>query len=342
MADFLKFINELTVNGKPVDEEEDDDYTTTPEDDDDDTPALDLDTGDETTTEDDNEPVEDDDDYTIEPEDPEPAEDGEGNDPAPKPEDGEGGSEGDVDDEPTLDLDPGDDPAPAAEEPADTGGDEPALDLDPGDDPEPAGDESTGDAGGDEPTGEEPANEPAEEPGGDIDTNPDDTGDTDDGLDMGTDDDDYTAAGDDPDSTNDDLGDAGADDTSTDDNSSEDSELEAKIKQTEAEIFNTLSDDEKAIKNRQLIDNFVDLKKITKVFLEKVQTVTVTEENDQILTFVDISLLDLHNMITDYIITRYSKKSYIENFVTYQQFILTIEQLKEIVSKLKIDENPQK
>ena len=171
----------------------------------------------------------------------------------------------------------------------------------------------------------------------------DDAG-TDDGLDMGTDDDsgdeDYTAT-DDGDEGTDDMGDtdASADDAT---DGSGDSELEAKIKQTEAEIFNALSDDEKAIKNRQLIDNFVDLKKITKVFLEKVQTITETDENSKILRFVEISLLDLNNMVTDYIITRYNKKSYIENFVTYQQFILTIEQLKEIVSKLNIDENPQK
>ena len=36
-----------------------------------------------------------------------------------------------------------------------------------------------------------------------------------------------------------------------------------------------------------------------------------------------------------------AKKSYIENFVFYQQIILTIVQLKEIISKLKPEENPQ-
>ena len=47
-------------------------------------------------------------------------------------------------------------------------------------------------------------------------------------------------------------------------------------------------------------------------------------------------------MISDYIIERYSKKTYIENFVTYQQMVLTIRQLKEIVSKVDVDENPKK
>ena len=139
--------------------------------------------------------------------------------------------------------------------------------------------------------------------------------------------------------------DTNGDDSSTDDsvdNNDSDSNIEEKIKQTEAEIFNTLSDNEKAIKNRELIDNYIDLKKTIKLFLEKVRTITITAENSQVLHFVEINLVELENIITDYIIDRYNTKSYIENFIFYQQIILTISQIKDIISKINTESHPQK
>lgn len=319
MPRYLKFINELSVNGKPVeDDDEDEDYTAATDDEAEDEPAddgLDLGTGDEpeetpdTTEEDDP-----DDDYTTptedETEDEEPEDDG-------------------------LDLDAG---TPA--ETDDTGEEEPATDDTGGDEAEPA------DAGDDVDTGEEPATDDTEgegDTGGDLDLSTDDSGTGDEGdddytADTGEGDDDYTADGEgeigeeDPDASGDDMG---------TEEPAEDS-LETKIKQTEAEIFSTLSPEEKAIKNRDLIDNYVTLKNVIKIFLEKVRSITLTDDNTSILQFVEVCLVDLGNTISDYIIQRYSKKSYIENFVLYQQIILTVEQLKEIISKLNVDENPKK
>lgn len=326
MADFLKFINELTVNGKPVEEDDDDDYTApTEEENEENKPDLDLDpSGTDNKEEDNNEDIaDDDDDYTAIPEDDNNEE--ENSDADTEPASGEN----------DLNLDPSG--TDTNEENPDISDAEPAAEN-PDTDTEPTSGENDLNL---DPSGENDGNTTKENP----DAEPS-TGENDAGLDMDTDgdseteDDDYTASGDEggEDST-DTTADTENDDTSDEDTSSSDSnELEAKIKQTEAEIFNTLSDDEKAIKNRQLIDSFIDLKKIVKVFLEKVQTITITEENEKILTFVEVSLLDMNNMIADYIITRYNKKSYIENFITYQQFILTVEQLKEIISKINIEE----
>ena len=329
MADFLKFINELTVNGKPVEEDNDDDkleddYTKTDDDYIGDDDKLDLALGDDEPVADDNDdnPV-DDDDYTATQDDdvddnPDPAteeptaDDGGTEEPATSDDDGDelDLNLDDTDNDPTdTDEQPEDNTEPASEEPTD-------------DNPDPAAEEPTDDATGQDDVGGDDGEL-------DMDTGGDDSGD-----------DDYTDDG-----TGGETGEEDPDmgDTSTNDTSdSQDSELEARIKQTEAEIFNTLSDEEKAIKNKDLVDNFITLKTIIKTFLEKVRTITTTDENDAILQFVEMSLLDLGNMTTDYIITRYSKKSYIENFVTYQQIILTIEQLREIISKLKVDENPKK
>ena len=91
-----------------------------------------------------------------------------------------------------------------------------------------------------------------------------------------------------------------------------------------------------------MVEDYIIARNTIKVFIEKVRTITVTLENRDILYFVESNLVTLNNVITDYIITRYSKKSYIENFVTYQQFILTLTQLNEIISKLKVDDKDLK
>lgn len=337
MPDFLKFINELTVNGKPVEEDElEDDYTSNEEEDEESKEGenLDLSVGDgndPAPKEDEEEPV-DDDDYTVEPEDA-------------------------TDDEPPAN-DNGDlATADSGEE--DAGG----LDLSVGNGEEPPADNTDVDTQSSEPAGDDAGGETGTEEPPAADANGDDPGDGSEGdtstepagddgsLDMGDStgddgDDDYTGGGGDDPGTDDTGDDPGTSDDMGDDTSDEESEgeneLEAKIKQTEAEIFNSLSEEEKTIRNTELIEDFIAMKNVIKIFLEKVRTITLTEANTSILQFIEVSLVDLGNMINDYLIERFVKKTYIENFITYQHMVLTIRQLKDIVSKVDVDENPKK
>lgn len=288
----LRYFNELTVNGKPVDDDElEDDYTAETSEEDEETSdeggtnELDLSTEDDNNTSD--EGGEDNNDT-------------ENNDDTPDPDD-------DLDGDYTVQA--------QAEEDEDSSTSEDDTTNDTGDD-------TTNDDNGTT----------------DTDTNTDST--TDDGNDLDLSDDDYTSQdGDETGEEQDTSTDDNNDDMSTDDSGSDDSSLEEKIKQTESEIFDTLSDSEKAIKNKELIDNFIELKSTIKLFLEKVRTITPTSENNQIINFVEINLVDLERIITDYIIDRYSARSYIENFIFYQQIILTISQLKDIIGKIKVEES---
>ena len=287
----LKYFNELTVNGKPVDEDElEDDYTTdTSEEDEetsdeDNTNELDLSTEDDNTSEEggeDNSDTENNDDTSD--------------------------SDDDLDGDYTVQTQAEED------EDNDTSEDDTANDT---------GDDTTNDDNGT------------------TDSNDDTDSATDGDGDLDLSDDDYTSQDDDETGEEQDTStDDSNDDMSTDDSGSDDSSLEEKIKQTESEIFDTLSDSEKAIKNKELIDNFIELKSTIKLFLEKVRTITPTSENNQIINFVEINLVDLERIITDYIIDRYSARSYIENFIFYQQIILTISQLKDIIGKIKVEES---
>lgn len=280
----MYILNELSVNGKPVEDDElEDDYTQENDNDDEDneednqTTNLDLNPGDdETDQQEENEEDEIDDDYTVQ--NPDDDETGDGND-----ENNEG-----------LDLNPEED----------QNGDQEDSDTNTDDNQENEDDQNSE---------EQPQND-----------------ETEDG------DDDYTQEN--PDSDTEDESE-NMDDTSGSDNEGDQNELEEKIKQTEAEIFNTLSDQEKAIRNKQLIENYITTKNTIKLFIEKVRTINITRENKDVLHFVESNLLDLSKIITDYIIYRYSNRSYIQNFVFYQQILLTITQLKDIIVKLSKEDD---
>lgn len=316
MPDFLKYIHELTVNGKPVEDDDDDtDYTAGI--DDDDTATDDINLSPNNNTGDNEDDDDDTEDYTV----------GADDDDEPA----EQNDDGTTDD---INLSPA-----AAEDNAETA--------------------DTTDNAEDNAETDDVADNPGDDTGetdteDDTADNADDgTADTDDNnLDMGGEDDDdtdYTADDDDTDGGDDPGDDAAETDTEDDtaddgtEDQTDDESLDAKIKKTEAEIFNTLSDDEKASKNKELIENYIEIKTIIKLFIEKIRTVTLTEENKEVLYFIESSLLDLDDIITEYILSRYNKKSYMENFVTYNQFVLTLTQLNEIIKKLKVnEEDPQK
>lgn len=324
MANFLRYLTELTVNGQPVEEDEDEDY------------SGDEDTGDdekeeETGGAEETPPAENDDtgvDLSVA--------------------DAKEKDEPDVDDDYSVD-DPEDDEEDENPVPINNPDEEKAADTDGGDTTEPSPD--TGDDGGVDLNVDTGGDDNAD----DDYTADDDTTDNGGSEDIPSDgdsgnnaDDDYTTDDSGDESTEEDTGEDvdNTDDTSydsTDDvNDGDSGSLEDKIRSTEAEIFNSLSDDEKVTKNRELMDDYITLKTTIKVFLEKVRTITITDENRSVLNFVESNLIDLNKIITDYIIERFNSKSYMENFIFYQQLILTISQLKEIIKKLKPEENPKK
>ena len=173
---------------------------------------------------------------------------------------------------------------------------------------------------------------------------PDDLGD-DDG-----DSDDPDAGGDDGDMEPDDLGDDGGDggdggDDTPDAGDSDggdagdsaggsDGGEEGDIKGLENEIFEDLTDEQKAIRTKELKDRFIELYNVTLAFKEKVDYVKKNSDNMKIITKVSKSLDKLSDMISYYITKTFNTKSYIENKSDFYYCLWVLDRLNELMGTL--------
>ena len=211
-------------------------------------------------------------------------------------------------------------------------------------------------SGGDDPADDEPGDddeEAPEEPDMDADDEGDDTGEDDPLDDEGGDDepddlggdDTPDAGGDDGDMEPDDLGDDGGDSEGGDDtpDAGDDGDMGSgdggsgnpdDIKGLENEIFADLSDEQKAIRTKELKDRFVELYNLTLAFKEKVDYVKKTSDNMQVITRVSKTLDKLSDMISHYINKTFNTKSYIENKSDFYYCLWVLDRINELMGTL--------
>ena len=246
----------------------------------------------------------------------------------------------------------------------DGGGDDTTTDApeettdDSGDDD---GDQNFMDDGGGEDTGEDttpPADDTADEDDGDQNFMDDGGGDdtTTDAPEETTDD-----SGDDDGDQNfmddgggEDTGEGGGDDASggdggeetTDDSEGENSEESEEgsdengydINKIEEELFSSLTPEQIAIKNHELKNQFIELYSIIGSTLVRINDISKTNENINVLKFITEKLLELREMIDFNITTAYQTRTYIENNIIYQQCIATLNAIAEIIDNIpKLD-----
>lgn len=150
------------------------------------------------------------------------------------------------------------------------------------------------------------------------------------------------------DSSSDSKGDE--DNTSSDDTSSEDSEYTdsdnteeessdndednsfENLKKIEAELFSNLTDEQIAIKNTELKNQYIDLYTTIGRTLVRINDVAKTDDNIEILKFVTDKLLELRDMIDFNITTAFNTRTYIENNIIYQQCLSTLNAISDILS----------
>ena len=241
-----------------------------------------------------------DDDDNSPAEEPAPAED------APAPDEG-GDDTSDDGDQNFMDDDGGGDDAPAEDAPTDDGasddGDQNFMDDDSGD-----GDTSD--------TGEEPAS---------------DDGSTEDDGDQNFMDDD--GGGDD----------SGSEEAPEDGDNQQEGEEQPEgqdydINKIEDELFSSLTPEQIAIKNHELKDQFIELYSIIGSTLVRINDISKSNENINVLKFITEKLLELREMIDFNITTAYQTRTYIENNIIYQQCIATLNAIADIIDNIpKLD-----
>lgn len=140
------------------------------------------------------------------------------------------------------------------------------------------------------------------------------------------------------DSFNDDFGDDNAygndnsSGASSSNNEDEPSEVDD-IKKKEEELLN-LSDDELEIKHRELKNSFLAMFDMTNNFIDRLSGITTGDENTKVIEFISNKLISIRDMITDYMNYTYKTKSYIENSINYNRFLVQLNSINKILRQL--------
>lgn len=247
----------------------------------------------------------------------------------------------DTEGETTDDVDVEDDLDDFTEDEFDDGDDEPTDDTD----EEPTEDESVEDTGDDlddytedefddsdgettdnAETGEEtePAeDEPAEDSGDDL------TDFTEDDLD---------ADGGETDDTGDDnTEDADAEGEPTDDSNAEQDagdQSDNTLAGMEKNLFSDLSPQQIAIKNNELLQNYIELYETINTIFDSINKIPKTFNNTRPLTFIADQLVSLKDMVNYVITTTYVTRTYVENMAYYKQALVVLEQLNTMLKAL--------
>lgn len=125
---------------------------------------------------------------------------------------------------------------------------------------------------------------------------------------------------------------------SSSDTSEEEKTTDEKIKDLENEIFKDLTPEELAIKNKELLDNYRDLYDIISDSIEKINKITKSEDNLQVIKFCITKLAQLKEMINHIITVNFPKRTYIENLTTFNQAIAVLNEIRKLIDQIKCSE----
>lgn len=143
------------------------------------------------------------------------------------------------------------------------------------------------------------------------------------------------------DNSSDESGEESTDDNSEGEESDENNEEESNdydINKIENELFSSLTPEQIAIKNYELKNQFIELYSIIGSTLVRINDISKSNENVNVLKFITEKLLELREMIDFNITTAYQTRTYIENNIIYQQCIATLNAIAEIIDNIpKLD-----
>lgn len=207
----------------------------------------------------------------------------------------------------------------------------------------PTGNDGGGDDTGAQDTGDNP---PADDQGGDTgddteDFTQDDGGDGGDGDqgsgDEGGDPEDFTGGDDGGGDMGDggDGGEGGGDDGGSADAGGGDGSVQADDNRgMEEEIFKDLTQDQIDIKHQELKTNFGKIYDTTSSLIDRLNDIPTNDTYMASINFVSNQLADLRQMVTDYMNNAYSTKSYMENSINYNKFLMTLKGINDILEEI--------
>jgi hypothetical protein len=188
-------------------------------------------------------------------------------------------------------------------------------------------------AEGDEAGDNTPADTPAE---GNEDNNTNDDAAANDG-DMGEDDnfsiDADLDAGDDDTNDNPDDNDSGDNTSDMNTTSSGEEEPEEEVNDDNTDIFSTLTAEEQQMKIKELKSLYQQLYCSCDDVMNRLNKLDTNEKNVYVIDRISSSIYTLKKYIGDYLIDIFPNKSYIENDISFNKFLLIVQSISDIIDK---------
>ena len=102
----------------------------------------------------------------------------------------------------------------------------------------------------------------------------------------------------------------------------------------EKDLFADLTPQQLAIKNGELLQNYIDLYDTLDTIFDNVNKIPKTYTNTRVIEFISDQLIELRDMVNTIITTTYTTRTYIENYTKYKQCLLVLQQLNTMLKSL--------
>ena len=124
-----------------------------------------------------------------------------------------------------------------------------------------------------------------------------------------------------------DDGGGGSDSAGGDNNSDEE------VNDDNTDIFSSLSAEEQQIKIKELKGLYQQMYTSCDELLDRINNLDYTEDSLPIMTRITYALYDLKKYISEYIISIFPRKSFIENDIAFNRFLMILNSVKDILSR---------
>lgn len=124
-----------------------------------------------------------------------------------------------------------------------------------------------------------------------------------------------------------DDGSSGSDSAGGDNNSDEE------VNDDNTDIFSSLSAEEQQIKIKELKGLYQQMYTSCDELLDRINNLEFTEDSLPIMTRITYALYDLKKYISEYIISIFPRKSFIENDIAFNRFLMILNSVKDILCR---------
>lgn len=126
-----------------------------------------------------------------------------------------------------------------------------------------------------------------------------------------------------------------SDDSLDDGDSSETTDPHQKLKDLEKDIFDNLSEDQKASKIKELKTLYISLYGNCDTLLEHIDDLPKEETTIKIYEFISNNINDLKQYIVDYINDTFDNRTYIENLTVFQKYLSVLDTINSLLEEIR-------